>query len=238
VTDTDDSTSTRESVTITERTYFSMSHIQAAAHFARLSARLENTKEALSDEVFHEHRAYVTSCVFACVSFMEATINELFSDTVDDGEYAKGLNPAVKTLMADMWKVGVPRSARYSILEKFQIALILCGKRRFDGGNPYQDAHLLIRLRNALVHYEPEWVTTLSESDPSSATIQKLEKKLRGKFTLNPMRGKANVFFPDRCLSYGCANWAIKSSLNFTDSFFRRIELPVPYDFLRPRLVA
>lgn len=50
------------------------------------------------------------------------------------------------------------------------------------------------------------------------------------------MRCKVDVFFPDRCLRYGCADWAVKSSVSFADKFSVRIGLPVPYDFLRSRL--
>lgn len=88
--------------------------------------------------------------------------------------------------MTSLRKLGVPRTTRYSILEKFQIALALCGRAEFaKGKNPYPDVHLLIQLRNALVHYTPEWVTTVSESDPDEVTIQELEKKLKRKFSLN-----------------------------------------------------
>jgi len=233
----DESVAIKESITVTKRTYYSISHVQASAQFARLSAKIERTYEKRSDEVFHEHRAYVTGSIFASVSFLEATINELFADTVDNLEAVKQLNPEVRALMADMWKLKVPRTARYSTLEKFQIALILARKQQFDTGqSPYQDVALLVELRNALVHYEPEWVTTISEAEPEAVTIQKLEKKLEGKFQLNPMTGEGDTFFPDRCLSHGCAKWAVTSSVKFADEFFSRMGLPPPYDHVRSRM--
>jgi hypothetical protein len=71
------------------------------------------------------------------VSFLEAMINEFFADaTVEHSEYPKSLDSNTKTLIAVMWKKGIPRTARYSILEKFDIALILTRKPAFDHGKP------------------------------------------------------------------------------------------------------
>ncbi|WP_222125190.1 hypothetical protein [Paenibacillus xylanexedens] len=80
----------------------------------------------------------------------------------------------------------LPKTAKYSILEKYQIALTLADKNLFKKGvSPYQDVYLLIQVRNAITHYEPEWVTTESEF-PEKITEQALEKKLKHKFGLNP----------------------------------------------------
>jgi hypothetical protein len=150
--------SLKDSFTIKLRSDFSVSHILAAAQFAKLSANIEKAYDGKwSDELFHEHRAYVIGCIVTTASFLEAKINELFTDTVDNPEAVKQLDPRVSALMANMWKLRVPRTARHSILEKFQIALTLAGKTPFDKGRgPYQDVDLLIGLRNALMHFEPE----------------------------------------------------------------------------------
>ena len=81
-------------------------------------------------------------------------------------------------------------------------------------------------------------VCGLSEAEPDAVTIQKLDKMLRGKFTLNPMTVEADTFFPDRCLSHGCASWAVYSSLKFADAFFVKMNLPIPYQHIRSRLTA
>jgi hypothetical protein len=227
----------RENITLRKRTDFSISHILAAAYFARLSWQVEKTYDGKwSDNLFHEHRAYVTGCVLSAISFLEAKANELFADTVDNPEAVKELNQGAKDLMSDMWKLGVPRTGRYSIPEKFQIALVMARKELFDRSRrPYQDVALLVRLRNALVHYEPKWVTCVSP-DIEALTVQNLEKNLLGKFELNPLKGRADPFFPDRCLGHGCAKWAVTSCIEFADEFFSRMGLPRPYDHIRPRL--
>jgi hypothetical protein len=226
-----------ERVALRKRTYLSIVHIQAATLFARLVAKIEKTYTERTKELFEEHRAYVTGSIFSAVSFLEATINELFADAADNVEMAQSLDSHTRQLMAKMWRRGIPRRAGYSVPEKFQIALILGGKEVFDEGmSPYQDIAVLVKLRNALVHYEPEWVTTFSEAEPDAVTIQRLDKMLRGKFMLNPMTVEADTFFPNRCLSHGCASWAVYSSLKFADAFFVKMNLPIPYQHVRSRL--
>ena len=64
---------------------YSVNHIQSAALFSRLSSNIEKKIDGKdSSELSDEHWAYVTGAIFFAVSFLEATINELFSDTADD----------------------------------------------------------------------------------------------------------------------------------------------------------
>lgn len=91
-------------------------------------------------------------------------------------------------------------------------------------------------LRNALVHYEREWITNISEIDSDEVTVSKFEEKLMGKFPLNPLVGEENPFFPYRCLGYGCAKWALTNSVRFADEFFSRMGLSPTYDHVQSRL--
>ncbi|MEK4074392.1 hypothetical protein MHI01_10820 [Paenibacillus sp. FSL M7-0656] len=99
------------------------------------------------------------------VGYLEATINEFLSNIKDENyNNNKRLKPKKRELINSMWELGIPKTAKYSILEKYQIALTLADKNLFKKGvSPYQDVYLLIQVRNAITHYEPEWVTTESE---------------------------------------------------------------------------
>jgi hypothetical protein len=120
-----------------------------------------------------------------------------------------------------------------STLDKYQIVLALCRRELFNKGkSPYQEVNLLRLLRNNLIHYEPEWV---------SSHPQKIEKQLMDKFELNPFfkKVKNSPFFPFRCLSHGCAEWALRSALAFVDIFYKRANIgPTKYDFYRSGLEA
>jgi hypothetical protein len=92
-------------VTIKMRTYYSDHHIWAAAHFARLAAKLEREfSGAHVGDLFREHRSYVTASIFGAASFLEATINELFADAADNRrELSEQLGPAAMDLLGQMW---------------------------------------------------------------------------------------------------------------------------------------
>jgi hypothetical protein len=220
------------------RTYFSIQHIQSAAFFARSSSKIEKSYDGnFPSELYAEHSAYITATILSTVSFLEATINEVFSDACENpASEIRRLEQGVVETMSRMWELGIPRTARYKVLEKYEIALCLAHKEQIPRGtSTYQDVALVMQLRNALVHYEPEWVT-VSGIDSEQRTIQKLEKQLCGKFALNPLIRAGNPFFPDKCLGHGCAEWAITSSIRFTDEFFSRLGITPSYDHVRANL--
>ena len=229
----------KDSISIKSRTYFSIQHIQSAAFFSRNAYVIEkNYDGTFSDELYSQHTAYVTASILSSVFFLEAAINELFADTIESySEIAKKLNPTTIHLMTEMWKLGVPRTANYKILQKYQIALALAQKQIFDlGAPPCQDINLLVKLRNDLVHFEPEWVKNPASDDFEHDDIQRYEKMLKGKFSINPLTGQGNAFYPDKCLGHGCAEWAVNSSIKFAEAFFSRMGLLSPYDHIRDRL--
>lgn len=222
---------------IASRFYASIQHIQSAALFTRQSHKIEQEFSGItSDELIAGHMSYVIGSIFATVSYLEATINEFFEDAATGpDERLEGLESDKKRLLAEMWKLDVPKTATYPILRKYEIALTLARKEGFNRGNPpYQDIAFLVDLRNKLIHYEPKTTTFFSEINPESVS-QELEDRFRGRFPFNPLR-PTGPFFPDRCLSHGCAEWAIKSSLGLVDQFYSRMGITFPFSHIRSRL--
>jgi hypothetical protein len=77
----------------------------------------------------------------------------------------------------------------------------------------------LIALRNALVHYKPEW-------DTEQKKHKEIEDRLiKSRFALNPFAGPNDAFFPKKCLGHGCAEWAVTSGVTFINEFFNRLGL-------------
>ena len=91
--------------------------------------------------------------------------------------------------------------------EKWQRLLECCGLTRLNEGTPLaQGPVLVIRLRNALVHFKPENIAADEE--------HKLERLLRGKFRENRlMEGSQNPWWPSHGLGYGCTERALTSSV-------------------------
>ncbi len=208
-------------------------HIQAAVLFARQSGAIESEhggkayEELQGTGAVEADQAYVLGAVFSSVAFLEAAINELFNDVVDGVETTqfKELAPEVRKAMAGVWEQDV---AEHRTLDKYQAALGAGSKKRLDrGASPYQDVKQLIDLRNALIHYRPEFLpasegTSRRRSAKSKTRSEALEIGLRGKFPLNPWyKDKGNPFFPYKYLGHGCAEWAVSSSMRFANEFSR-----------------
>ena len=205
----------------------SFSHIKAAAHFAKLSYKKEDEYDDSqpSSELRDEHRSYVIGSIITAVCYLEATINELFTNV----KYISRSNewsPDVTQKMNEEWD----KERSLQLIIKYERALCIVKSESFDrGAEPYQSAASLIFLRNALIHYKPEWIGT---GESYNKTLnEKLRQKLENKIKkLNPMTQEGSLFFPHRCLGYGCAKWAVESSLNFSNEFFSKIGLPSNLD--------
>lgn len=213
---------------IESRTYLSIQHIESAALFTRLAYRIEQSYDGkYNKDLISEHRAYVIGAIFCSTSFLEASINEFFCDINDEqtvNNLFKNLNQRTIQIISHHWEKGIPRTAKYSIIDKYQIALELLNKNKFEkGNNPYQAVKSLSLLRNALIHYEPEWITH-PISNPKIIS-HKFEESLKGKFKNNPLVSDVNPFYPDKVLSHGCAEWGVKSSIEFVDKFFKKTGL-------------
>jgi hypothetical protein len=211
-----------DSATASVKTNFSGHHMLSAAHFARQSAVIEkNDSDEITDELRAEHRAYVTGAIIVSVASLEATINEVFISARDNDSLFKGFDPTIPKVLAEFWTWEI--FERSKILGKYQIVLVVANKEAFDRGNsPYQEVDSLIALRNALVHYKPEWDTVKKH--------KKIEDGLKSRFTINPFSHDNDAFFPKKCLGHGCAEWAVKSSIKFIEDFYNRMGFPPKWD--------
>ncbi len=142
---------------------------------------------------------------------LESRINEIFLFAVDKNMNVFNKYDTSKIeLLSEVW----PSVEQMPILTKYQIAILLSVNKKFDQGiNPYQDADRLVRLRNALFHYKPEWNSALKGH-------KKLEDSLAGRFAISPFSHQNDVFFPKKCLGHGCAAWAVQTTKEFINLFY------------------
>jgi hypothetical protein len=214
-----------DSLTIKSRAYFSLQHLHAAVLFAVGSRDIEKEYDGVYTEaIYFKDKSYCVGAIISSVLFLEATINEFFIDAVelpDLSEIVKDIDPQIKKLLAVLWQYG---SVDYlKPLEKYERVFAVMEKPEFEKGNSYyQNVSHLIKLRNALVHYKPEWI---------GDSPHKFENYFKGKFALNPMIGSANPYYPDRCFGYGFAKWSIDACVKFVDEFFNRIDLVYPFKY-------
>jgi hypothetical protein len=211
------------SLSVASRHYIAGQHLWSARHYARLCAELET--ERTGKTAFDiQHRAYAVNAVLSAVVFLEALVNETFQDAAD-GQASRiaPLDPRCVALMAEFWNASEAGSRYVGVLDKFQMALLFADRPRLDpGAAPYQDAKLLIGIRNRLVHFRPAWQSVGEET--------KEEAQVKGKFDPNAlMAGTGNLWFPDKCLGAGCARWSWTTSLALADEWAKRLGIPRPY---------
>lgn len=220
------------------RVYLSIGHLKNAAHFTRLAGEIEQHSNFVWG-TFKPHEAYAMGAVLSSVAFVEAAVNELYADAADNshpsetmrsiGEgYAMKMPKDVRGLLAGLWSTEKFRLTART-LEKYEVALRAAGGEEFDrGSHPYQDVALLIKLRNALIHFEPE------SHHEGNFEPTGFERKLTGKFALNPLAAPPInplgndpllPFLPDKCLGHGCAMWTLTSTVAFTEQFFTNMGL-------------
>lgn len=225
---------------IISRAYLSISHIQSAVYMANNAFQIEREHGmVVAQHIRVAHQAYVTGAIFSSVAYLEANINELYSDAADSqSTLIKAIPTSLVKTLKMLWDRGIPRTARYSILDKYELALDLGSEERYDHGrSPYQDIKLLIELRNALIHYEPESVLVSATRERGSNEVHKFEKKLKGRFSENPITGPGNAFFPDKCLGFGCAKWGAEKAIEFVDLFSSKFGIASPIEHVRATLI-
>ncbi len=204
---------------IKKKSILSYRFLDSTFDFARTAYEYEK-KQKIDIEQYHNNSI---AGIFMIVTFLEAHINEFFFEIAENETYPhKTINVDNHDVIAKLWDKGIPRTARYSILDKYDIALYLTKGKEFDKScYPYQDVDALIKLRNSLIHYEPIWQEVSPCKNPN-----RLEQLLKGKYKPNPfLNEKTEPFFPFRCLSSDCLIWSIKCSITFVRNFYDNIKI-------------
>lgn len=110
------------------------------------------------------------------------------------------------------------------LLNKYQFALFINNKELYNGNNSiYKNVNLVRNLRNNITHYVP---------DIENKKIQIMVADLKNKnFQLNNLISGKSIytFFPHKCLSYSCAEWAYNSCIDFVNDFYNRMDFPFYY---------
>lgn len=232
-----------EDLEIRFRDCFSVKYLQSAALFCRLAYRIEAEYMAAgavpADERLR-HEAFVLNAIFSSVAFLEATINELWSDAADNAYcYADEHNEALLKAIGEKWN-NENYFDRTPLPLKYQKVLEIGNLPLFFEDDPdFTGIKEIIAIRNYLMHYRREWIAIPTGHGAGAGAGPHAEAfghLLAGRFAESPLAAKNLPFFPDRCLGHGCAEWAVTTSLAFTDRFFAPLGLPPSYEGIRGEL--
>jgi len=211
-------------------THLSGRHLFSLNYMCKRLREIEDTENY--DKIHgEEHTALSHSAVLLSVCMLESNINELFCDSLFSPKNLSDIDCEQILLLKNMWKLDIPRTSKYSVLNKYTIALTLLQRPVFNKGEAtYQDVDLLIKLRNQLTHSEAE-ITTNDENDKTKSA--KLYNQLGAKFKAKKgTESIGNPFFPDKCFGYGCAEWSALSAINFIKEFYVLAGMKSKLEFL------
>jgi hypothetical protein len=212
------------SATAVTRHYLASEYLWIARENAR---RCREVEDAYAQVPIHKgthprHRSMAIMTVMSAVSFLEALVNEVYTDAGDPSPgRADPLSASCRELMAEYWR-DADRSA--SALTKYQMALLFAGRTRFDkGAAPCQGANALISMRNALVHFKPSWHDDL---DPIG--LEKVLPTFFGKSgLLSANDGSPWLIW---ALAAPGAEWAYATATAFADEWMNRMGLTRIYE--------
>lgn len=205
---------------VIDRPYFSSWLLWSAEHHLELARQIEARRAPDARYPFIEHRAYVLGSVLASATFLEAMVNELYQDVVEGHDHfgaTAGLPGSVRARMLEVWE-RTSGGHHGSTLEKY-VALV-----EIDlDSDLYQDANLVTKVRNAIVHYRPKDGFTAKEA-------RMFEARLRRRLAPNPLRSDSlRAWWPELALGSDFATWAVRSVTALADYVCSALRVDADY---------
>ncbi len=113
------------------RTYYSIQHLKSAYLLLLESNKIESEYNGKFDDDLHSRNsAYVISSIFSSLSFLEAVINEIICDIVENESRVNTLSSIKCAIIKEKWISG-NLDKRY-ILKKYQYILNVLEVQPFD----------------------------------------------------------------------------------------------------------
>ena len=195
---------------IRTRTNLALHHLFAACRFSARVGEIESANAGQPFAAFWEEILQNSLGVAVLtVAALESYANEMYFE----GSVLKlGMNAASAADLAEIID-------RESILTKYSLALSISVDKRLDLGiSVTQNVDALIKLRNAVVHFRPEW---FDEQDKH----EKLSILLQHKFKPSTFLPNESVF-PRAWASHSFTVWALKTTVDFINHFHSETGTP------------
>jgi hypothetical protein len=212
------------------RTSFTGQFLRAAVMQAHAAAEIESRPIAdIGEDDQVMHRGLVIGAIMQATAALECEIWEVMVYGPGHHMGSNGIDKEALDFLAPLAEMIDGKSV--SVLERYRLVLHCLRKPPLNPGEqPWQDASLVVRLRNDLVHYKSRWGQELDRSK----FLQALQSKGHPKPAFIP---NGTNFFPRRCLSAACALWSAQSCFAFLDAFYVRLGFPTRLDPFRAHFV-
>lgn len=190
---------------------------QTAARMCKLAVKLDDVAEfeklgpTQKSDYAEQLRDFSLSAVIASYSHVEATMNELYLDTIlfDRPHAFPGVGTNMAARFKGAWNAG---AEKLNPIEKIDLALALADlSGRIDWGASHAQSFVLLHdLRNTLIHHKPK---TVEHGKAGAQSDDRIERRLHTKFSAARIwEGKGAAFRWDGCLSGSCALWAYQTA--------------------------
>jgi hypothetical protein len=198
---------------------FTVQFVHGSAIFAAHAHKIENQNTSdISEELRVEHRSYVVSAVIQCAAALETEISSIARHGPGHHLGSNGIDIAGQEFLQPLIDVIDDQPT----LHRYELILHLLRRPPIDRGNyPYQQANLLIRLRNELVHYKSKWGPEM-EREKLFASLQQM------KLDKPPFVSSETNFFPHQCLSASLASWSVMTTISFINEFSEKLGISSP----------
>jgi hypothetical protein len=190
------------SATHKARSNFAGQHLAAAKYFQSQVVEIERVGQP-SPERFAPPQYY--HFWFATVVFSVMALEANVYDLMTTAFHRDCVPHEASQFRAEDHKK--PLFERYNLLHK----IVMQGERLSLDHGIGQEARLLEKLRNEIVHYKTEWRSEVVVSS-------KLRSMLHSRFDQNPFCC-GGVFFPEQCVSASSATWAVRVAYDFMLNF-------------------
>jgi len=176
-------------------------------------------------EAINSYMSFVSSSIICSIAALEAKINQFLVDNqakIDEMKIEN--NSAILKHYPSVFNPEAPIVKQLlslsNALIKYNVVFYLLKSKFLPDNKFYKVINFEIKVRNALIHFSPEW-------DNELITNKKLEDKyfnhFSNDFCLSKFYNKDEFFIPYRCLSASHAEWVYKNSNDFMNKFFSSI---------------
>lgn len=198
---------------LTSRYAFTAQFIAGAVLLARRAEEVEAMGQA--DEISQaEHRSLVVASIMQAAAAIETELSEIVSYGPGCHLGSNGTDAAAQQFLAPLEPLIDKQSG---VLNRWQTLLHLLRRPPCDkGAQPFQDADLLVSLRNEVVHHKSKWGGALSKK-----TL--VERLIAKQFRVPNWVQPEHNHFPFRVLVADCGQWASRTASAFIDHAYDKL---------------
>jgi len=203
-------------ITAKSRANFTHYHLIAASHAYQEALSIENkyNTETPPQKELNLYIAHFSACIMCSVAALESKINEHIVDNETE------INSSRNRPLFKIYELREKAKKRDLTLSESLLSATNAFKKfniiwHIKYGGPYLEDEIsrnvkyLIEIRNALIHFTPEW----NDAFTNHSNLDNVRNDLQ--FTESPFFPKDTFFIPHRCLSASCAEWSVGTSKNF-----------------------